>query len=321
MNPLRVGLVGAGIWGSRYAAKVAATPGAVLAAVVDRDPDRARLAADAAIAMAPAAPAPLLLSEARELVGHVEAAVVAVPAHAHAAAARPLLEAGIAVLMEKPFASSLAEADELVNLAEARGALLQAAHLERFNPAVAAVRSLLRRPRFIEANRLGPFPGRGADVDVVLDLMIHDLDLVLDFVGGTVGRVSARGVAVISDEVDIANARLEFEDGCVANLSASRVSLKRERKMRLFQDNAYLSVDFAAPSLTVVRRDPPSEPGGYPQLSAEVVPVEKSDALLLQVASFVEAVRAGRAPVVSASAGRRALEVALLIGEDIRRWR
>jgi predicted dehydrogenase len=311
MSTVHIALVGAGAWGARYAPKLARAAGAELTAVVDHDLERARAAAP---------PGVLATTDLGELVGRIEAAVVAVPARAHAAVARPLLEAGIAVLLEKPFAASLEEADDLVALAACRGALLQAAHLERFNPAVEAAQRLISRPRFVEANRLGPFPGRGTDVDVVLDLMIHDLDLVLEFVGEPVVRVSARGVPVVSREVDIANARLEFRGGCVADLTASRVSLKRERKMRIFQESLYLSLDFAAPSVQVVRRLAPLEPGGWPQVAAEALPIEPRDALEAQVASFVAAVRSGDEPAVGAEAGHRALGAALQIAEEIHRW-
>jgi len=327
MKYLPVALVGAGAWGSRYAAKIATTPGAELRAVIDRDLSRAEAAAAAARDAAAAAGRTDLCvtavgtDQGALFASGARAVVVAVPARGHGSVARPLVDAGLAVLMEKPFAATLAEADELVALANTRGGVLQAAHLERFNPGVAALRTRLLRPRFVESNRLGPFPGRGTDVDVVLDLMIHDLDLVLSFVDSPLERVSARGVAVVSDEVDIANARLEFADGCVADLTASRVSLKRERKMRIFQDNAYLSLDFAEPSLVVVRREPPSEPGAWAEITAEPVLIEKQDALGQQVASFVNAVVTGGAPAVSASAGRKALEVALRITADIERWR
>jgi predicted dehydrogenase len=310
--PLRVGLIGAGAWGRRYAEKLASRPDAVLAAVVDREIERARdTAPKDAIASAEIAP----------LLAAVDAAIVVVPARAHAAMARPLLEAGIAVLMEKPFATTLEEADLLVELAARHGALLQAAHLERFNPAAQAVRDLVRRPRFVEANRLGPFPGRGTDVDVVLDLMIHDIDLTLEFVDSPLTRVSARGVPVISNEVDIANARLEFSDGCVADLTASRVSLKRERKMRIFQETSYLSLDFAEQSLQVVRRRPPAEPGGWPEVEAEAPDITRRDSLESQIAAFLSAVRSGGPPAVDAQAGRRALGVALQVIAEIDRWR
>jgi predicted dehydrogenase len=319
-NDLRVGLVGAGGWGARYAEKIACTDGARLSVVIDRDTDRAAAAAQRGTDAAPHSARPMIATHAQALLGQVDAAVVAVPAREHANVARVLLEHGIAVLLEKPLASTLAEADGLVEIARARGALLQPAHLERFNPGVAALQEHIRRPRFVEANRLGPFPGRGTDVDVVLDLMIHDLDLVLEFVEEPIDRVSARGVPVLTDEVDIANARIEFAGGCVADLTASRVSLKRERKMRIFQESAYLALDFAEPSLVTVRREPPATPGIPPEIRVEPVVIEPRDALATQVASFVAAVRAGK-PAVSVDKGRRALEVALRIGEDIARWR
>ena len=316
MDSAGIILVGAGAWGARYAAKVVATADARLLAVVDADLSRAREAVEKSGA---AALATTSLEEA--MARSPQGAIVAVPARAHADVARPLLQAGIGVLMEKPFAATLEQADELVALAQVRGVLLQAAHLERFNPAVQRAREIVTRPRFVEANRLGPFPGRGTDVDVVMDLMIHDLDLVLEFVGRPVQRVSARGVPVVSHEADIANARLEFDDGCVADLTASRISLKRERKMRVFQDNAYLSIDFAEPSVMIVRREPPATPEDWPQLTAEALPIVGHDALLAQVGAFVGTLLHGGPAAVSAHAGRRALEVALLIGEDIQRWR
>jgi predicted dehydrogenase len=313
-SPLRVALVGAGVWGQRYAEKLARAQGAELVAIVDRDLERAREAARHAGGGATAS------AEVTSIAPEIDAAVIAVPARAHAAVAVPLLAAGVAVLIEKPFAATLEEADALVALAERRGALLQAAHLERFNPAVEVLRRHVDQPRFIEANRLGPFPGRGTDVDVVLDLMIHDLDLLLELAPAPIERISARGVAVVSSEVDIANARIELAGGCVADITASRVSLKRERKMRIFQPNVYLSADFAGQTVQRVRRrDPPVE-GEWPLVEAEGLPVEPRDALEAQVEAFLAAVRDGGPPRVGADAGRRALTAALQIAAEIRRW-
>ena len=265
----------------------------------------------------------------------LDAASVCVPTVHHAAAARLLLSAGLDVLVEKPIAASLGEAEELIALAAANGRLVQVGHLERFNPAVTAARGLLNRPMFFEAHRLSVFTARSLDVDVVLDLMIHDLDLVLSLVDSAVREVRAVGLPVLSRTVDIANVRLEFENGCIANFTASRVSTERVRKLRFFQPHQYLSLDFARQDLLLIdvtaaaglssgeltalieRHSRPEGPGEpkHPTagLNLSKVPVVAGEPLRLELEAFVAAVRGRARPVVDGSDGRRALALALEI--------
>ncbi len=223
--------------------------------------------------------------------------------------------------MEQPIADAVAEAEGLVARAAAAGRILQVGHIERFNGAVRALQALVDAPGFIEAHRLSPYAGRGTDVDVILDLMIHDIDIVLSLVRSPIREMHAVGVPVLTDQVDIANARLQFASGCVANLTASRVSVTRMRKIRLFQRDAYLSVDYAAQDIALYRRLPPDPAGGddggagLPRIVREEVPIERVEPLRAEIQSFVACVRERRRPVVSGEDGRDALRVA----EEIRR--
>ena len=269
----------------------------------------------------------------------VDAASVCVPTQFHAAVAAPLLAAGLDLLIEKPLARTLEEADELITLASKHARLIQVGHLERFNPAVQAVRSLLSRPMFFESHRLSVFTLRSLDVDVVLDLMIHDLDIVLSLVGSPVREVRAVGLPVLSSTVDIANVRLEFENGCVANFTASRVSTERVRKLRFFQPHQYLSLDFARQDLLLIdvtaaaglssaelealiaKHSKPAAPG-EPQhptagLNLSKIAVPPGEPLRRELASFLNAVRTRTEPVVTAEAGRAALALALEINAAI----
>ena len=261
----------------------------------------------------------------------MDAASICVPTVHHAAASEPLLMAGIDLLIEKPLAASLADADAILVLARKHGRIVQVGHLERFNPAVTAARGELRRPMFFEAHRLSVFTPRSLDVDVVLDLMIHDLDIVLNLVDSPVREVRAVGLPVLSHKVDIANVRVEFDNGCVANFTASRVSTERVRKLRFFQPHQYLSLDFARQDLllidvTATAGMNPAElarlaqaAGDHPSagLSLRKVPVVKGEPLRLEIASFLEAVRDGTRPVVSGEDGRAALALALEINAAI----
>ena len=265
----------------------------------------------------------------------IDAASICVPTVHHLAAARPLLAAGVDLLIEKPLATTLAEADELIALASRHGCIVQAGHLERYNPAVTAARQHLNRPMFFEAHRLSVFTARSLDVDVVLDLMIHDLDIVLSLVDSPVREVRAVGLPVLSCTVDIANVRVEFESGCVANFTASRVSTERVRKLRFFQPHQYLSLDFARQDLLMIdvtataglsaselaemieRHSKPEAPGEpkHPTagLNLSKIKVEAGEPLKLELQAFVESVRSRSTPVVDAMAGRRALALALEI--------
>ena len=239
---------------------------------------------------------------------------IAVPTELHREIALPFLERGISVLVEKPMARSLAEADEMIAAARASGATLAVGHTERYNPAVAAVMPLVTSPRFIEVHRLGVFPERSLDIDVVFDLMIHDLDVILSLVRSEVASVEAVGVPVLTPKYDIANARLRFASGCIANVTASRISKDRVRKIRFFQPDAYLSIDYAAQEVEgwrLVRRD-----GARPSIEGGPIPVERDEPLRVELADFVRAVRERSTPRVDGAAGRRALAWRRHRGED-----
>jgi len=303
----RAAVIGAGYFGRLHALKLAANPEVELVAVADVDAARADAIAREIGCRA--------VRDFRDLIGDIDIASVAVPTESHHALARPLIEAGVHVLIEKPIAKTLEQADDLLRLAAARGALVAVGHQERFNPAFVALRAEPSRALFIEAERLTEFRGRGTDVDIVLDLMIHDLDLVLSLIGSEPVHVSACGFSVLTDALDIANARLEFASGCVANISASRVSQSPVRKLRVFQTDSYVSADLQAARLRSVRRSSTAASG--------VVVGEQSfqsaDALGAGIAAFVSAVRARRTPPVDGEAGRRALKLALEIGDLVRK--
>ena len=253
----------------------------------------------------------------RELLPLVQAVSVAVPTTQHYAVVQECLNQQIDVLAEKPLATSVAEAEELVALARQKNRILQVGHLERFNPAMEELVRRVHEPQFIEIHRLAIFKERGIDVDVVRDLMIHDLDLVLSLVPGAVTEIRAAGVSVLTDSIDLANARLEFDTGCIANLTASRISIKSMRKFRLFQPKTYLSVDFEARELMVVEHT--GKPGGIlPGIHLENVKFPPADPLMKEIAAFLEAVATRREPVVSGEAGKDALALALAINAAMR---
>jgi len=300
---LSTAVVGVGYLGKFHAQKFADLDGCELAAVVDPDMEAARRSAEPAGARA--------LADYRELLGHVDAVSIAAPTSLHHRIARDFLAAGAHVLVEKPITVTVTEADELVALAAERGLVLQVGHLERFNPALRAADAILEAPRFIESHRLAPFNPRGTDVDVVLDLMIHDIDIILDIVRSPVVRADASGAEVLTHATDIANARLEFENGCVANVTASRVSAKTERRMRFFQHDCYLAVDFQGRRLTVHRKGAEEMYPGIPELITEDQTFEAGDAIRAEIESFLDCIRNGTAPLVSGADGRRALATAI----------
>ena len=253
-------------------------------------------------------------TRAADVLDRVDAVSIAVPTESHVAVALPFVERGVAVLVEKPLASSLADADRLIEAAERRGVPLAAGHTERFNPAVAAALPLVSDPRFIEVHRLGTFPERSLDIDVIFDLMIHDLDLLLASVGSEVVSIDAVGVHVLTPKTDIANARLRFASGCIANLTASRISRDRVRKIRFFQHDSYVSIDTASQEVDVyrlVRGD------GRPSIQGGRLDVAKDEPLGRELADFVAAVRDKRQPAVTARAGREALALATQIAETM----
>jgi predicted dehydrogenase len=311
MTSVRCAVVGAGYLGRFHAQKYAAIADCELVGVADPSPAaRARLESELGVAS---------YADHRALLGRVDAVSIATPTSLHHAVARDFLAAGVHVLVEKPVTATADEARELIGLAESRGLVLQVGHLERFNPVILAAADELSQPRFIESNRLAPFKPRGTDVSVVLDLMIHDIDLIETIVRSPIASIDAIGAPVFTDEIDIANARIRFENGCVADATASRISLKSERKLRVFQADAYLSIDLQQKLLTVVRKPASIEEGALPKVDIQERSFEQGDALLDEIRSFTQAVRAGGRPVVSGEDGLRALETATRIAELVNR--
>jgi len=310
MQKIRAAVVGVGYLGRFHAQKYAGLEGCELVGVVDARPDaRDKVAAELNTQS---------LADYRELIGRVEAVSVATITPAHFPIARDLLAAGIHVLVEKPITETPEQARELIELAKAKSCVLQVGHLERFNPTILAAEPYLSLPKFIECHRLAPFKERGTDVNVVLDLMIHDIDIVQTIVGAPIASIDAIGTKVFSDEIDIANARIRFENGCVANTTASRVSFKTERKLRVFVDDAYLSLDLQQKILTVIRKRDNVPPGQLPA-TIEEQNFDQGDALKAEIESFLDCIRTGKPPIVGGEAGMRALETAMRITEQVQR--
>lgn len=311
MRNITAAVIGVGYLGRFHAQKYAQAAQCDLVGVVDARQE-ARDAVAAEVATRPVA-------DYRELLGAVEAVSVVTPTPAHFAIARDFLESGAHVLVEKPITETPQEARELIELAARGGRILQVGHLERFNSAILAAEPHLRAPRFVECHRLAPYRERGTDVNVVLDLMIHDIDIVQTIVGAPVKTIEAVGTPVFSEDIDIANARITFANGCVVNATASRVSLKTERKMRIFEDDAYLSLDLQQKILTVIRKRAPGDPAGPLPVTIEEQSLEPGDALKAEIDSFLGCIRDGRPPVVTGEAGLMALDTAMRITEQVRR--
>jgi predicted dehydrogenase len=306
-GPLAVGVIGVGYLGKFHAEKYAASPKANLVAVIDTDEERARevgkrLNTDG-------------LTDYRALFGRVQCVSVAVPTRLHFKVARDLVEAGIDVLVEKPLTADITEARDLVAVAKAKNAILQVGHLERFNPAIRRLEGVIKEPKFVECHRLAPFVERGTDVDVVLDLMIHDIDVISSLVRSPVERVEAVGVPVLTDKPDIANARIKFVNGCIANVTASRVSIKRERKIRFFQPDAYISIDYDQRRAQIYHK--PSPGAGWLDIRAENIEIKDGDALADEIDSFLDCVRTRTLPLVGGAEGLRALEIASMISAQL----
>lgn len=300
MTTFRAGVIGVGHLGQHHARLYASLPGAQLVGVSDQSAERAKVVADRHGVR--------VFSTVDELLPHVDVVSVAVPTSGHYAVAKACLLAGKHVLVEKPLAVTPAEAQELVQLAQQKGCCLQVGHSERFNPIMALMRPHIGRPVFIECHRLSSFSERGTDVDVVLDLMIHDLDLVLSLNPGPVEEVRAAGVTVLSSSIDIANARIQFASGCVANLTSSRVSTTKMRRLRLFQKDSYVSIDFQTRHGTISRRQ--VKAGEKPTVEVEQLQGGDEEPLKLQLASFLHAASTGTRPVVSGEDGAAAVAVA-----------
>ena len=311
MSALRTAVVGVGYLGNFHAQKYAAIPGSELVGVVDNDPLRA---AEIAAALGVQA-----YSDHRELIGKVDAVSVVVPTQHHHAVARDFLAAGVHVLIEKPITVTVEEADDLIALADKNGLVFQAGHLERFNPVLVALGAVIQEPLFIESVRIAPFKPRGTDVNVVLDLMIHDIEIIQHIIKSPVERVDAIGAPVFTGEEDIANARILFRNGCVANVTASRISLKSERKMRIFQRNAYIILDFQNRKVVLAQKGSGELFPGVPNVKVDEHELGEADALRSEIESFLEAIREGKPPLVSGLDGRMALETALKINISLGR--
>ncbi len=301
-SPLRAGVVGVGYLGRFHAQKYAALPDVTLVGVVDVDQARATDIAEECGTQA--------FADYHNLFDKVDCVSIVVPTQFHHVVALDFLQHGIDALVEKPLTATGAEGRELVEAAARHNRILQVGHLERFNPALRSLAGILTAPRFIECQRVAPFVERGTDVDVVRDLMIHDLDVILSLVRSPVTSMEAFGVPVLTKEPDIANARLRFASGCIANITASRVALKRERKMRLFQPDTYIVVDYGEKRIRICRRDPTPAVGSLPNITFEEREVSGEDALEEEIRAFLRSVRNRSEPIVSGLAGLQALEVA-----------
>jgi predicted dehydrogenase len=313
MPKIRVAVVGVGYLGRFHAQKYAQSDACELVAVSDTRPE-----AGAAVARELGVRA---VVDHRELLGQVDAVSVVTTTPAHFEIADAFLEAGAHVLVEKPITETVVQARALIERARRGARVLQVGHLERFNAAILGAEPQLGRPRFIECQRLAPYRQRGTDVNVVLDLMIHDIDLVLQLAGSEIASIDAVGTPVFSEEIDIANARIRFTNGCVANATASRVSLKTERKLRIFQDDAYLSMDLQQKILTVIRKRSDAPAAGELPVSIEEQSFEQGDALKAEIDAFLECIATGATPKVTGEHGLRALEAALRISAEVSRPR
>jgi len=310
MEPIRTAVIGVGYLGKFHAQKYAQLPNSRLIAVCDPNAETA--------AQIAAENATRAVADFNSIRDEVDAVSIVVPTQKHYAIARECLEAGKHVLLEKPMTTTVEEARELVAIANANKVVLQIGHLERFNPAVLALDTIMHQPMFIESHRVAPFNPRGADVNVILDLMIHDIDIILDMVDSPVTSIRAKGVAVLSRDIDIANARLEFESGCVANVTASRAGMKSERKMRLFQHDAYISLDFQNKKLGIHRKGDSEQYPGVANIESKEQTFNQGDALKAEIESFLNCIQNGMPPKVSGEDGLRALETAIKITQLLR---
>jgi predicted dehydrogenase len=309
LNKPRVAVIGVGYLGKFHAEKYAGLPQADLVAVVDSDQDKSD-----EIALKHGVKG---YTDYRDILDKVDAVSIAVPTVCHFQVARDFLQHGVSILLEKPITSTLDEAEELIRLAREKNVVLQVGHIERFNPVIMALNNVVTEPRFIESIRIAPFKPRGTDVNVVIDLMIHDIDIIQNIVRSPVKLINSIGAPVFTPEEDIANARIQFENGCVANVTASRISLKSERRMRIFQPDAYITCDFQYKKVAVFRKGEGEMFPGVPNVKMEEKVLEQVDALQEEIASFLESVRTGTSPVVTGEDGKRALETAILISRNL----
>lgn len=307
MSKIRTAVIGVGYLGKFHAQKYAQIDTSELVAVCDANSEIVQAIADEHNVPA--------YTDYHELIGKVDAVSIVVPTQKHYEVAKVFLENGLHVLLEKPITSTVEEGQELVDIADKNNCVFQIGHLERFNPAVLALEDELKQPLFIESNRIAPFNPRGADVNVVLDLMIHDIDIILDFARSPVKQIDANGVAVISNEIDIANARLTFENGCVANVTASRVSMKSERIMRVFQHDSYIAIDFQNKKLSMHSKGDGEMYPGIADIESNERTFEQGDALYSEIEAFLHSIKTDSPPVVSGKAGLLALQTASKITE------
>ena len=309
MNDIRVAVIGVGYLGKFHARKYAAMDGVQLVGVADIDAARAGEVAAEVDTRA--------YTDYRELLDSVDAVSIVVPTESHYTIGLDFLKHAKDVLIEKPMTSALEQADALIDLADSGGCILQIGHLERFNPAVLALKDIVDQPMFIESHRLSIFKDRSTDVSVVLDLMIHDIDIIMNLVKSDIVGIHAAGVPVICKHADIANVRLQFANGCVANVTASRISTKNQRKIRLFQKDAYISVDFVGREIVIIRRSPNHSEGLVPGMDIQQMAFKEADVLEDELAAFIQAVRSRRQPLVTGRTGRQALAVAMQIMDEI----
>lgn len=309
MKTIKCAVIGVGYLGKFHAEKYAQLDAADLVSVVDSDTACAEKVAAELGCNA--------YTDIHDLPSDVEAVSIVTPTKTHYNVAKHFLEKGVHTLIEKPITSSVAEAEELIQLAQQHNAIIQVGHLERFNPAVTALSGVLKQPKFIESHRIAPFTLRGADVNVVLDLMIHDIDLISFLVQSKVKNIAATGTPVLSNEIDIANARIEFENGAIANVTASRAGMKKERMMRIFQEDAYLSVNLQSKSCSIYRKGDGEMFPGIPDIKMENMEYPQGDAIKDEISAFLEAINNGTDSLVPGEAGKQALEIAARITQAV----
>jgi predicted dehydrogenase len=309
VQKIRVGVIGVGYFGQFHAEKYAKIDGVELVGVVDTNPSRAKEVAKRFRTQA--------FFHHTELFDKVQAVSIAIPTPLHHPVTKEFFLQGIDVLLEKPIASTLQEADELIGLAESKDLIFQVGHLERFNGALAPLEKIVQNPLFIESHRMGPFSGRATDVDVVIDLMVHDIDILLHWIDSKVKQSQATGLSILTPHLDVANARIEFENGCIANLTASRISREKIRKTRIFQPDGTISIDYLLQKISVSKKE--SRPGreGIPEMVTHDILARKVDLLESEILSFLKSVKDRKNVCVSGGEGRRALEVALQILQKI----
>ena len=307
---LKIAVIGVGHLGKWHADKYAASPDCKLLAVVDNNPENAEQVAQKHGTRA--------VSDYHDILSQVDAVSLTVPTSLHYKIARDILEAGIHCLIEKPITETIEEASKLIEIAQKNRLVLQVGHIVRFNSVMMDIGELLQEPQFIESTRLAPFTSRSTDISVILDLMIHDIDIILNLIDSPVKHISASGLSVLSDSIDIANARIEFENDCVANVTASRISQKHEQKLRIFQKDMYISADFLQKILSINRKGKTDNEAGFKNITHEERSYGDNDALNLEILDFIAAIKIGRRPKVNGEDGKRALETAIEITSQIK---